>query len=126
VGKQLFEQLSEFEEFHFARLTALEKTLEANGDFISYEGRGFPLPPEIVPKTVEEPNRQTIMEIIAQALELEKQAEKAYSDLAAQVSDPQGHEMFNRLCEEEHKHYRILTEVYWNMTNFKVWKGPLP
>ncbi len=42
VGRELFEQLSQFEEYHFARLTALEKTLEADGKFINSRGTRVP------------------------------------------------------------------------------------
>ena len=124
MGGELFEQLSEFEQFHFERLTALEKQLEASGDFIHYEGREFPLPPEIVPKASEEPH-QSIMNIISRALELEKEAEKAYAELADQITDVQGHAMFIKLSEEEHNHYLILNEAYWNLTNLKTWSWSL-
>jgi rubrerythrin len=55
-------------------------------------------------------------------MELEKKAEKAYADLADQISDQEGHAMFRKLSEEEHKHYRFLNEAYWNLSNFKAWK----
>lgn len=126
MGKELFEQLSEFEKFHYEQLTALEKSLEENGDFINYEGKEFPLPPTFEIKAAEEPNQKTIMEIISEAKELEKQTELAYADLAAKLSDPQGHEMFSRLSEEEHIHYRILTEAYWTLNNLGVWKWSRP
>lgn len=126
IGKNLFEQLSKFEQFHYERLTALEKSLEEKGDFINYEGKEFPLPPIFEIKASEEPNTKSIMTIISEALILEQQAEKAYTDLAAQLTDLQGHEMFSRLSEEEHNHYRILMEAYWSLTNLGVWKWSRP
>lgn len=125
MGGELFEQLSEFEQFHFQRLTELEKQLEASGDFIYYEGKEFPLPPEIVPRAAQEPQHQSIMNIISQALGLERQAEQAYAELARQITDSQGHAMFRKLSEEEHLHYLILNEAYWNLTNLKAWKWSL-
>jgi rubrerythrin len=125
-GRELFEQLSEFEKFHFERLTALEKSLEEKGDFIDYAGREFPLPPIFEIKAAEEPNKKSVMRIISEAMELEEQAQKAYARLAAQVSDPQGHKMFSRLSEEEHKHYRILMEAYWSLNDSGVWKWSRP
>jgi rubrerythrin len=122
VGRHLFEQLSEFEQFHYARLTALENSLEEKANYIIYEGREFPLPPKIEPKAAEEPEHQTVMNIIVKARELEQEAEKVYADLAAQILDPQGHAMFKRLSDEEHNHYRLLTEAFWSLTNMKVWK----
>jgi rubrerythrin len=122
IGRHLFEQLKEFELFHYARLAALEQSLLEKDDFIYYEGKTFPLPPTIEPKPVEDPQHQTTVNIISEAMELEKQAEKAYSDLAGEITDPKGHEMFRKLSEEEHNHYRILNEAYWNLNNFRIWK----
>lgn len=42
LGKQLFEQLSEFEKFHFAKISELETSLIEKGNFIAYEGKDFP------------------------------------------------------------------------------------
>jgi rubrerythrin len=122
VGKELFIQLSEFEKFHYERITALEKSLEEKGDYISYEGKEFPLPPIFEVKAAEEPNKKSVMQVITEALELEIQAEKAYAELAVQITDPQGHQMFLRLSEEEHNHYRILTKAYWSLNDLGVWK----
>jgi rubrerythrin len=123
MGKQLFTQLSEFEKYHLQQLTALEKSMQEKGDFINYEGKVFPLPPKFEIKAAEEPNKKSVMMIISEAMDLEKQAEKAYADLAAQLTDhPEGHRMFTRLSEEEHNHYRILTEAFWSLNDFGVWK----
>jgi len=121
-GKELFLQLSKFEAYHFEQVTALEKSLQESGDFINYEGKAFPLPPVFEIKAAEEANRKSMMKIISEAIELEKQAERAYSDLAAQVTDTQGRKMFIRLSEEEHNHYRILNEAYWTLNDLGVWK----
>ncbi|MFZ0534489.1 MAG: hypothetical protein WAM09_15030 [Anaerolineales bacterium] len=122
VGKELFMQLSEFEKYHYERITALEKSLMEKGDYINYEGKEFPLPPIFEIKAAEEPNKKSIMQVITEALELEKQAEKAYADLAAQITDEQGHKMFIKLSEEEHNHFRILTKAYWSLNDTGVWK----
>ena len=126
LAKELFEQLSKFEEFHYKQIGTLEKSLEEKGNFITYEGKEFPLPPIFEIKAAEEPNQKSAMQIVSEAMELERQAEKAYADLAAQLTDPQGHEMFSRLSEEEHNHYRILREAYWTLTNRGVWKWSRP
>jgi rubrerythrin len=125
-GKELFEQLSEFEKFHFEQLSALEKSLEEEGNYINYEGKDFPLPPMLEIKAAKEPNKKSVMKIISEAMELEKQAETTYADLAAQISDPRGHEMFLRLSEEEHNHYVILSEAFWSLNNFGTWTWPRP
>ena len=126
VGKELFEQLSKFEAHHYAKLSALEKSLEETGDFIDYEGKEFPLPPTFEIKAAEEPNKKSIMQIITESRELEQQSKKAYTKLAEQITDPRGNEMFRKLAEEEHVHYLILNEAYWRLNNGGVWKWSRP
>lgn len=126
MGKKLFEQLGEFEKFHYEQLTALETSLEEKGDFINYEGKEFPLPPIFEIKATQEPNTKSVMSIISAAMDLEKQAEKAYADLAAQTTDPQGYKMFSRLSEEEHKHYHLLLDAYWTLNNLGTWTWSRP
>ena len=126
MGKQLFTQLSAFEQFHYDKLSALEKSLQENGTYINYAGKDFPLPPLFDIKAAKEVNRKSVMSIISDAIALEKLAEKTYADLAAQVDDPEGHAMFGRLSEEEHNHYRLLNEAYWTLNNLGVWKWSPP
>lgn len=121
-GKDLFTQLSNFEHYHFEQVSALEKSLVESGNFINYEGKEFPLPPVFDIKAAQDPNRKSMMTIIAEAIDLEKTAEKSYADLAAQVTVPQGRQMFIRLSEEEHNHYRILNEAYWTLNELGIWK----
>jgi rubrerythrin len=122
LGKQLFEQLSEFEQFHLAKISELEVSLIEKGNFITYEGKDFPLPPVLEVKTAQEAERQSAAGIVLDAIELERKTERTYADLADRISDPEGHAMFRRLSEEEHNHYRILTEAYWTLSNLGVWK----
>jgi rubrerythrin len=123
MGKELFTQLCGFERYHLKQLIALEKSLKVSGDFVDYEGKSFPLPPKFDIKAAEEPNKKSVMQIISEAMELEKLAEKTYADLAHELTNhPQGHRMFLRLSEEEHNHYRILTEAYWSLNDLGVWK----
>jgi rubrerythrin len=126
LGKALFEQLSEFEKYHYERLTALEKSLEESGQFINYVGKEFILPPRLEIKFGDEPGRKSIMEIITEARKVETTAEKAYANLAAQLDDPQGHAMFVRLSEEEHKHYEILTDAFWSLNQTASWTYTRP
>ena len=126
LGKELFKQLSAFEQYHYERITALEKSLEEEGNFIDYEGREFPLPPIFEIEAAKEPNQQSVIKIVIDAMELETRAEKAYADLAAQIANPRGHKMFSRLSEEEHNHYLLLREAYWTLNNLGVWKWSRP
>jgi len=122
TGKQVFEELSKFEEYHFDRLSDLEKSLERDGRFIEYEGREFPLPPKLDVPAAKEPDQKSVADIISQAIELEENAQKAYEDLAKQVDDPQGKAMFTRLAAEEHKHYTVLLEAFWSVSYLGDWR----
>jgi rubrerythrin len=124
LAKPIFEQLSEFEKFHLEKLTALEKSLEEKGEFINYEGKEFILPPALEVKFAENPENRSMLDVISEAIKLEKRAETAYSDLAVEITDPQGHQMFSRLSEEEHKHYEILSDAFWSINQTGVWKWP--
>jgi rubrerythrin len=122
--KKLFEQLGEFEVMHYEILGALENSMQASGEFTNYEGKEFLLPPTLVLRTAEEPNSTTIIKVILEAVDLEPQAEHDYAALADQTADPRGHDMFTKLSEEEHKHYRILRDAYWTLSNLGEWKAP--
>jgi rubrerythrin len=122
ASRELFGELVKFENYHYHWLTLLEKSLKEKGSTISYEGREFSLPPVLEPKVAEEPRCQTVLDIINRAMELEREAEKAYSDLAAEITDPQGRAMFKKLSAEERNHFRILQEASWSLENTKAWR----
>jgi rubrerythrin len=121
MGKKLFEQLAEFERFHYKQLSDLEESLEKESGYVNYEGKEFPMPPVFEIAVTLDPGKKSVMTIISAAIDLENKAEKAYSDLASKITDPKGHEMFRMLAEEEHKHYRILMEAYWTLNNIGTW-----
>lgn len=126
MARQLFTELSKFEEYHFERLTELEASLKEKGDYISYINREMSLPPRFEVKAAEEPGQKSLMTIIAQAITLEEQSKKAYADLAAQTTNPLGKQMFTRLSEEEHNHFLILNQAYWQLTNLGTWTFSQP
>lgn len=126
VGKRLFQELGDFEQFHYEKLTVLEKSLVDEGKYINYEGKEFPLPPLFEIKAATEPGKKSLMTIITQAIGLEEEAKKAYADLADQIDDPLGKEMFKKLSAEEYNHYRLLVEAYYTVNNFGVWKWVRP
>lgn len=126
IGKELFKNLAEFENFHYEQLSALETSLEETGNYINYSGKEFPLPPKFEIEAVKELNKTSVMSIISAAMDLEKQAEQAYADLAIQTTDPLGYEMFSKLSDEEHKHYLILRDAYWTLNNRGTWRWSRP
>jgi rubrerythrin len=122
--RKLFEQLTEFEQIHYDRLSDLENSLQDKGAFIEYAGTEFVVPPEMVVRLPEVPDKSSLMKIINEAVDLEARAESAYNKLADITTDKVGHDMFSRLAEEEHNHYLLLKDVYWTLNNLGEWSGP--
>jgi rubrerythrin len=120
AGKSLFEQLAEFERYHYQKLSELKQSLRDRGTFIEYEGRKL-LPPAHEVQATEDPSKMSMMSIITVAIETEREAENRYVALAGQTVDPEGRAMFDKLAKEEHNHYRVLGEVYWNLNNRGTW-----
>ena len=76
LGKKLFEQLSEFEQFHYDKLTALEKSLEDSGKFINYEGKALICHPGSKLSSLKQRSIKALMEIISEARKLETTQKK--------------------------------------------------
>jgi rubrerythrin len=105
-------------------LAKLEGSLRDQGVFIGYEGRELTVPAPSEVQTTAEPDKMSMMGIITTALEIETEAEKRYTALAGQTSDPDGKAMFEKLAEEEHKHHAILSDAYWSLSNHGTWVPP--
>lgn len=125
-GKALFEELAKFEQFHFEQLSALVVSLEETGEYINFKGKEFPIPPTFEIKAAQEPNLKSVMKIISEAMNLEKEAEQEYAELAIKAEDPLGYEMFRKLSADENVHWRILLDAYWTLTNLGTWKWSKP
>jgi rubrerythrin len=125
IAKGLFEQLAGFERYHYEKLVSLEASLRDKGAFIEYEGRELTFPARGEIETpIEEPGKMSLMEIVSLGIDIEREAEKRYAALAEQTADPAGQSMFKRLAEEEHTHYRILSNAYWSLNDRGVWEWP--
>jgi len=121
IGHKLMLELAVFERHHYDKLVELEESLREKGAFIEYEGRGLATKPTSRGEITVEKQPKQAMEAIALGLDAEQQAEKRYNDLAQQTKDVAAHQMFQKLAEEEHMHYRILRDAYWNLNNRGVW-----
>jgi rubrerythrin len=124
LGRGILERLAEFERHHYAILVKLEQSLRDQGAFVDYEGEelSFPAPSEV--QRTAEPDKMSMMGIITTALEIETEAEKRYTALAEQTSDPAGQSLFRQLAQEENKHHKILKDVYVNLNNHGTWVWP--
>ena len=124
LGRKLLEQLAEFERHHYDILVKLEQSLREQEAFIGYEGREMTVPTPSEVQTTAEPDKMSMMGIITTALGIETEAEKRYTALAGQTSDPDGKAMFEKLAKEEHRHHAILSEAYWSLSNHGTWVPP--
>lgn len=121
LGRELLEQLAQFERHHYDILEKLIDTLREKGSYVEYEGKELTVPTPSEAQTEKEPQRMSMMGIIATAMEIEEQAEKRYNTLADQTDDPDGRAMFERLAYEEGKHQLILKEAYVSLNQNGVW-----
>lgn len=122
VGKNLFNQLAKYEDFHYEKLSILARSLTEKGEFIKYERQEPPTAPRLVLRGDGVPENSSILKTLKHAVETEKDAEMSYLKLADEISDPDGHYMFSRLSEEEHLHFHILKEIIWNLNHTGNWE----
>jgi len=120
-GREMFQQLSEFEMNHYQKLKELLKSLEANGEWILYAGTS--LEKRKVPK-MEEPKGQeqlTDMDALKMAIKEEKKAQAYYSSMAELTEDARGKDMYKRLANEEALHEKVLNDQYYSIHNTGIW-----
>lgn len=117
-GRDLLEQLADFEKAHYDKLAELRASLSEDGAYVAYEGTRFrDLPP--MPETGRRPeaNLDEVLDILRLAIDAETRAGRRYAELAEQTEDPDGRAMFRRLAEEETLHRRILSDEFYQLTN---------
>jgi rubrerythrin len=124
LGKRLFDKLTEFEEYHYQKLSDLLESLVDEAQFIEYTAQetAVSAPGEV--ERIPEANKMSMMKIVTMAQGIEKKAEQRYTDLAGQIADPSGKAMFEQLAQEEAAHYRLLRDVYWNLNDQSTWSWP--
>jgi rubrerythrin len=121
-GRDMFQQLSEFEMNHYQKLKDLLKSLQEKGEWILYEGTN--LKKKTLPLKVEKPKGQeqlTDMDALKIAIREEKKAQAYYRSMAELTSDSRGKDMFKRLANEEALHEKLLNDQYYSLHNTGVW-----
>jgi rubrerythrin len=121
-GRDMFQQLAEFEMNHYQRLKELSKSLQEKGEWILYSGTSFKK--KSIPIKMEKPKGQeqlTDMDALKIAIREEKKAQAYYRSLAELTKDPRGKDMYKRLADEETLHEKILNDQYYNLHNTGVW-----
>lgn len=119
-GKDMLQQLANFEHNHYMKLTELKKSLQQDGEFIEYEGTEFEPYKGKVSSEVQgniEQNKDDVLKILSMAIDAETKAYQHYKKMAADTSDPKGVAMFEKLSEEEALHRRILSDEFYQLSN---------
>ncbi len=121
-GRDMFQQLSEFEMNHFQKLKDLLKSLEEKGEWILYSGTSFKK--RSIPIKVEKPKGQeqlTDMDALRIAIREEKKAQAYYRSMAELTKDARGKDMYKHLANEEALHEKVLNDQYYSLHNTGVW-----
>lgn len=120
-GKDMFQQLSQFEMNHFRKLKDLLKSLEEKGEWILYEGTS--LKKKKVPLKTAKPTGEdlTDMDALKMAIREEKKAQNYYRSLSELTKDPRGKDMYKRLASEEELHEKLLNDQYYSLHNTGYW-----
>lgn len=124
-GKNLLQQLSQFEQIHYDKLAELKESLNNNGKFIKYQGTEFkPFDARAYvggPGKIED-NKADVLDILTLAIDAESEAHEHYKNMSEKTDDRDGKAMFEKLAEEETMHRRILSDEYYSMSNMGgVW-----
>jgi rubrerythrin len=121
-GRDMFQQLSEFEMNHYQKLKDLLKSLQEKGEWILYEGTS--LKKKTIPLKIVKPKGQeqlTDMDALKIAIREEKKSLAYYQSMAELTKDPRGKNMYKRLAYEEALHEKILNDQYYSLHNTGLW-----
>ena len=121
-GRDMFQQLSEFEMHHYQKLKELLKSLQEKGEWTLYEGTS--LKKKIISLKTQKPKGQeqlTDMDALKIAIREEKKSQAYYRSMAELTKDPLGRDMYKRLANEEALHERLLNDQYYSLHNTGLW-----
>lgn len=119
-GKNLLQQLSDFEQNHYDKLKELKTSLKEKGEFIEYEGTKLTSFKSTVPSEVQgkiETNKDEVLHILSMAIDAETKAYERYNKMANETTDSRGKAMFLKLADEETFHRRILSDEFYQLNN---------
>jgi len=124
-GRDLLGRLAAFEQYHYQKLSDLARSLQDDGQFITYETRTVE---QFAPTLARGETAGTQFEelkdtpsILGKAIENEKMAGERYRALAEDTDDPDGQDMFRKLANEEMIHQRILEDEFYSISNQGTW-----
>lgn len=121
-GRDMFQQLSEFEMNHFNKLKDLAASIHDRGEWVPYGGT--PLNRKALKMKAEKLKGQdqlTDMDALKMGIQAEKKAGAYYRSMAELTPDPLGKEMYKRLAQEEELHEKLLNDQYYSLHNTGIW-----
>jgi rubrerythrin len=121
-GRDMFQQLSEFEMNHYQKLKDLLKSLQEKGEWILYGGTS--LKRKTIALKTPKPKGQeqlTDMDALKMAIREEKKSQAYYRSMAELTKDSLGKDMYKRLANEEALHERLLNDQYYSLHNTGFW-----
>lgn len=121
-GRDMFQQLSEFEMNHYQRLNELLKSLKDKGEWVIYSGTSFKK--KSITIKMEKPKGQeqlTDMDALKIAIREEKKAQAYYRSMVELTKDPRGKDMYKSLANEEALHEKVLNDQYYSLHNTGLW-----
>lgn len=121
-GRDMLQQLSEFETNHYNKLKELAKSLQEKGEWILYPGTSLKKK-TISMKTdkVKGQDQLTDMDALKLAMREEKKAGAYYRSMAELTKDSRGKDMYKRLASEEDLHEKLLNDQYYSLHNTGIW-----
>jgi rubrerythrin/DNA-directed RNA polymerase subunit RPC12/RpoP len=121
-GRDMLQQLSEFEMNHYNRLKELAKSLQEKGEWILYPGTSLKRKAiTLKPDKVKGQDQLTDMDALKLAVREEKKAGAYYRSMAELTKDPRGKDMYKRLANEEELHEKLLNDQYYSLHNTGIW-----
>ena len=134
-GRDLLGRLAAFERYHYEQLSELQRSMEADGQFISYETRAMSdfqpsdglswhqgsLVSDDEAAGTRARDLEGVASILSKAIANEKHAGERYRVLAEATPDPAGQDMFQKLANEELLHQRILEDEFFSISNEGTW-----
>jgi len=121
-GREMLQQLSEFEMNHYNKLKELSQSLQNKGEWILYSGTT--LRQKALSLKAGKPKGQdqlTDMDALKLAIREERRAGAYYRSMAELTEDPRGKEMYKRLAGEEDLHEKLLNDQYYSLHNTGIW-----
>jgi rubrerythrin len=121
-GKEMFQQLSDFELNHYHKLKELTQSLEEKGEWLLYAGTSLKkksIPAKADP--LKGSDSLTDMDALKMAIKEEKKAQVFYRSMAEMTQDPRGKDMYKRLAGEEALHEKVLNDQFYSLHNTGIW-----